>query len=96
MVLLDEARTVARKSGEIRSYYRIAYKILNPEGVALAWIRLPFDEETKISNLKAWNLKEGGIVHEVSNKEAGETQLFSDALFADTKSLLLHIPQVEV
>ena len=96
VVLLDEARTVVRKSGEIRSYYRIAYKILNPEGTALAWIRLPFDEETKISNLKAWNLKEGGIVHEVTNKEAGETQLFGNVLFEDTKSMLLLIPQVEV
>lgn len=96
VVLLNEVRTEVTASGEIKSYYRIAYRILTPTGKNLAWVRLPFDAETKISHVKAWNLKPGGIVHEVTHKEAVETQLFEYALFADTKSLLLLIPQVDV
>ena len=98
VVLLHERRTAVTKSGEIKSYGHVAYKILTPEGVNLAWVRIPFDAATKISELKAWNLKPDGIVHEVTQRDATETQLLSGSgiLFSDRKSLILLIPRVEV
>src|SRR6266850_586567 len=96
--LLDETHTTVTDSGEIKTYRRLAYKILTRDGLDLSWVRLSYDGETKISDLKAWNLKMGGVVHEVARKDALETQLAgaSGALFEDTKSLILLIPQVEV
>ena len=96
VVLLDEGRTVVTKGEELRSLYHIAYKVLTPAGQGLATRRLTFDGETRISELKAWNIKLDGVVHEVSQKDAVETQLFSGMLFADTRLLLLHTPQVEI
>jgi hypothetical protein len=96
--LLEENRTVVAENGEAKDYHRVAYKILTRSGRDLAWVRISYDNETKINDLKAWNLKAGGIVHEVSQKDGLETQLVggSGTLFEDTKSLLLLIPQVEV
>ena len=96
IVLYDEGRTSVTRDGEIRSSFRLAYKILTPAGLDLAWRRLTFDGETRISGLKAWNLKSGGIVHEVTQKDAVESQMFSGVFFSDNKSLLLTAPQVEV
>src|SRR5438105_4807454 len=96
--LLDEARTVVADDGEIKEYHRAGYKILTRRGLDLAWLRLSYDNEIKVSDVKAWNLKAGGVVHEAGQKDALETQLVgaSGALFEDTKSLILLIPQVEV
>src|SRR5215471_478223 len=54
--LLDENRTVVAENGEINEYHRTAYKILTREGLDLAWLRLAYDNETKVTDLKAWNL----------------------------------------
>ena len=96
--LLVAGRTEVKKSGEIKSYHRVAYKILTREGVALAWLRLSYDAKTKVFNLKAWNLKSKKVVHETKAKDAVETQLGGSGgvLYQDVKSLLLFIPQVEV
>ena len=96
--LVDETRTVVADNGEMRDYRRVAYKILTRDGIDLAWLRLSYDQETRVSDLKVWNSKAGGIVHESGQKDATETQLSSGsgALFEDTKSLILLIPQVEV
>ena len=96
IVLLDEVRTVVDDRGEIKNFYRIAYKILSPRGENLARVRLSYGGETEVSGLQAWNLKAGGTVHEVTNKEAVVSQLADYALFQDTKTMLLVIPQVEV
>ena len=96
VVLLDEGSTVVTRGGELKSWYRIAYKVLTPAGQSLAARRFTFDGETRVSELKAWNIKENGVVHEVSQKDAVETQLSSGTLFADNRLLLLHTPQVEV
>jgi len=95
--LLDWGRTVITESGEIKSRFRMAYRILAREGDSLAWIRLPFDPETKISGLKAWNLK-GQAVHEAGMKDAVEVQFSAESgvLFDDNKMLMLFIPQVDV
>jgi hypothetical protein len=96
--LLHTGRTIVAESGEIKSQYRMAYRILTREGTNLAWHRSAFDSETKISNLKAWNIKSDGALHEAGTKDAVETQFSagSGVLFEDTKILLLLIPQVEV
>ena len=96
VALLLESSTTVTAQAEVRTYTRSAYKILSEEGQALAFVRLPFDGETEVRALKAWNLKEEGFVHEVTQREAAVAQVFSFELFSDSKSLLLHIPQVEV
>jgi hypothetical protein len=96
--LHDENRTVVSDNGDMKDYHRVAYKILTRDGLDLAWLRLSYDNDTKVTDLKAWNLKAGGIVHEASQKDALETQMNSGSgtLFEDTKSLILLVPQVDV
>lgn len=98
IALLREARTLVAENGEIREIHRAAFKVLRRDGLDLAWIRLPFDNDTRISQFRGWTLKGQGVVHEVTQKDGVETQLVggSGALFEDTKSLLVLIPQVEV
>src|SRR5437870_11069438 len=54
--LFDETRTIVTDDGEIKDYHRAAYKILTRGGLGLAWLRLSYDGDTKVSDLKAWNL----------------------------------------
>ena len=95
ITLLDETRIVVTDGGEIRTRGRGAIRILSSEATELARVRLSFDRETTISRLEAWNIKPEGVVHEVSKKDAVETQLNSIAFFEDDKELILQIPRAE-
>jgi hypothetical protein len=95
VTLFSEVQTSVKANGRIESKYRVAYKILTVEGKARALIDLYYSGDTKISKLKAWNLKPGNIVHKVSQKDAEESQSFG-LFFGDNKLLLLQVPQVDV
>lgn len=91
VMLLDEQITSVRENGEVRSTYRRAYKILRPEGRSLAKVVVPFDNETRITYLKAWAIPAQGKEFEVKEKDALEVALYDD-LYSDNKTKVLDIP----
>ena len=58
--LLDEQITTIDEKGEVRTLYRQAYRILRTSGRYLGKAVVHFDDETKISNFRAWCIPEKG------------------------------------
>src|SRR5215470_18669969 len=71
VVLLDECITTVKDKGEIETLYRRAYKILRPEARdEYGALTVDFDNERKLSYLKAWAIPASGAEYEVNDKEA--------------------------
>ncbi len=95
VVLLNEQITTVKDSGEIRTLYRRAYKILRPEGRDLGVVAVYFNKETRLTYLKAWSIPSSGKDYEVKEKDAIETSAFGEALYQDARHKLLKIPAAE-
>ena len=85
VVLVSEQITTVRDDGEIRTLYRHAYKILRPEGRERGLIGVYFDNETRLTSLKAWCIPATGAEYEVKEKDAIETGISPEALYQDTR-----------
>jgi hypothetical protein len=92
VVLLDEQITSVSDSGEVKTTYRMAYKILRAHGRNLGTVTIPFDSETKISNLHAWSLPPSGNEYELKDKDALETAMFGDSYYSDDRTKILTLP----
>src|SRR5213076_2657787 len=55
-ILLDEQVTTVADSGEIKTLYRRAFRILRPEGRKRKMLAVHFDGETRLTYLKGWSL----------------------------------------
>jgi transglutaminase-like putative cysteine protease len=95
VVLLDDQSTVISDSGEIKTVYRRAYKILRSEGRHHGVVAVYFDNETQLTRLKAWSIAAGGKDYEVKEKDAVETSAFNESLYQDTRHKVLVIPAAE-
>ena len=95
VVLLDEQITTITESGEARTLYRRAYRILRPEGRKYGTVVVPFDQETLLNHLRAWSIPRAGNDYEVKDKDSVETGLFSESLYEDTREKLLEIPAAD-
>ena len=95
VMLLDEQITTVNYGGRIKTRYRRAYKILRPEGRSWGTVRVYFDNETRLTYLKAWSLPAGEKGYEVKEKDAVESSPFFGALYEDTRFKLLRIPAAE-
>ncbi len=95
VMLLDEQVTSISASGEIKTRYRHAFKILRPEGRERGFVAVHFDKETRLTYLKAWSLPADGKDYEVKEKEAVETSPFGESLYQDTRLKFLRIPAAE-
>jgi len=94
VVLLDEAQTTVKDNGEIETRTRRAYKLLRPEareGYGGAGVK--FDNETKLTFLKAWTITPDGHELEVKEKDAVEASLTSFELFSDDRGKFLKFPE---
>jgi len=94
-VLLDSQITTITESGEARTLYRRAYRILRPEGRKYGMVSIPFDPDTRLDHLRAWSISPDGKDYEVGDKDSVETGLFSESLYDDTREKLLQIPDAE-
>ena len=95
IVLLDSQITTITESGEARTLYRRAYRILRPEGRKYGMVSIPFDPDTRLDHLRAWSISPDGKDYEVGDKDSVETGLFSESLYDDTREKLLQIPDAE-
>lgn len=72
VVLLNEAVTTVLPDGEIKTRYRLAYKILRPGGRRYGTLAVGFRTETRLTFLKGWSISGKGDEHEVKEKDATE------------------------
>jgi hypothetical protein len=95
VMLLNRQVTTVNNGGETKSVYRKAFRIMRPEGRRFATVRVFFDSETRISSFKGWSISADGQEFEVKDKDAVETSLFAEALYADTRCKVMRIPGAE-
>lgn len=95
VMLLDEQVTTVSDTGEIKTRYRRAYKILRPEGRKFGTVSVYFDSETRLTYLKGWSLPAAGKEYEVKEKDAVETSPFGSVLYEDTRYKVLIIPAAD-
>src|SRR5215467_7621771 len=95
VVVWDEQLTSVDHDGEIKTLYRRAYRILRPEGRKYGSFAVYFDQETRLTYLKAWSISAQGTEYEVKEKDAVETSPYEEALYLDTKLKVLTIPAAD-
>jgi hypothetical protein len=91
IILYDEQETTVQNNGQVETTYRRAYLILRPAGKELGIVRIPFDNETKITWMKAWCIPKEGKDYEVKEKdfiEVGRTEEF----YTDDRWKAVEIP----
>lgn len=92
VVLLDEAIVSVSDSGEVKTTYRVATKILNAHGREHANVHIWFDNETKISNVHAWSIPPSGKEYELKEKDAYEYAAFDGDLYSDHRLKKIELP----
>ncbi len=97
VVLLDERQTVVKDNGDIETRYRRAYKLLRPEArERYGAVVVHFDNEMKLSFLKAWTITPAGKEIEVKEKDALEAGTSSFELYNDKHIKYLKFPEANV
>ncbi len=94
VILLDEQTTTVKDNGEVVNTFRRAYRILRPQGHRLGQIEVPFDNDTKISYMKAWCIPAAGAEYEVKEKDAIQQGDFG-SLYSDVHYKVLTIPAAD-
>lgn len=94
VALLEETSVSANANGEIRTVYRVAYKILGTAGRDLGSVALPFGGDTKLKRVTGWAIAASGQ-YQVGERDAVETSAFDGELYADQKIKVLRIPAAE-
>ena len=92
VMLLNEQATTVTKAGEIKTRHRRAYKILRVEGRKYGTVVVYFDNETRLTSLKAWSLPVTGEPYELRRKDVVETGLSRGILYQDSRRKGFHIP----
>ena len=86
VVLLEEQYTTVKDNGEIETRCRRAYKLLRPEGrEGYGGVAVHFDNETKLTYLKAWTITADGAAIELKEKEAVEAGMSSFEIYSDKR-----------
>jgi transglutaminase-like putative cysteine protease len=97
VVLLEDIQTVVKDNGEIETRTRRAYRLLRPAGREnYGNAIVHFDNETKISFLKAWTIRPSGEAIEVKEKDAIDVAYSSYEVFSDQRVKVLKFPEAEV
>jgi hypothetical protein len=96
VVLLDDQATTVNPNGEIKTRYRVAIKILRPEGRRRGSVGVYSDSETRLTYLKGWCIPANGHEYEVKEGDAVETSLSgAGELYSDTRVKVLVIPAAD-
>jgi predicted transglutaminase-like cysteine proteinase len=92
VILLTEMNTVINEKGEMKTFYRVAYKILNTKGREHDHVAVFFDPDTPVSGLKAWAIPAAGEAFEAKEKDALETSMTGSEMYSDRRMKYLHVP----
>jgi hypothetical protein len=96
VVLLDEGETTVKDDGEIVGHFRIAYRILRPEGKDYARHDVGFDNETKLSYFHGWSITAKGQEYETKDKDVLEKSTSTYEVYSDDKEKILVLPGADV
>jgi transglutaminase-like putative cysteine protease len=95
VLLLHEQATTVGTNGDVITRYRWAYRILRPEGRSFGTVSVEYDSETSLNYLRAWCIPPDGKDYEAKEKDALESSLSLDSLYADVRRKVLTIPGSE-
>jgi Domain of Unknown Function with PDB structure (DUF3857)/Transglutaminase-like superfamily len=96
VTLLDDQTTTVSSSGEIKTRHRLAFKILTTEGREMGIVKVYFDNDTRLTYLKAWSISSSGQEYEVKEGEAVEASFPGGGeLYNDTRYKVFRIPASE-
>jgi hypothetical protein len=94
VILLDDTETTVRADGQIETLHRRAIRILRPEARReFGGISVNFDNETKISYIKAWTIDSAGHEIAVSEKDAVEHGYLDDLVYTNDRVKSLQFPE---
>jgi hypothetical protein len=96
--MYSERVVTVQSADKIKTLVREVYKILRPGGRDLGTVVIPFDSQTKISNLRAWCIPAQGKDYEVKEKDSVEAAMPAvpgSELITDVRAKLVHIPASE-
>src|ERR1700675_382501 len=94
VVLFEETQATVKDNGEIETRTRRALKLLRPEARGeYEYFLVHFDNETKISFLKAWTITSDGKEMELKEKDATEVAVSTFAIFSDERVKYLKFPE---
>jgi hypothetical protein len=97
--MYSERIVTVQSADKIKTLVRVAYKILRPGGRDLGTVVIPFDAQTKISNLHAWCIPaQGGKDYEVKEKDGVEVAMPAvpgSELITDVRVKLVHSPAAD-
>ncbi len=91
VVLYDEQETTVQNNGEVETTFRRAYMILRPAGKRYGLLEVPFDNDTKITWMKAWCIPKDGKDYEVKEKDAVEVGM-TEEFYSDDRRKAVEIP----
>jgi transglutaminase-like putative cysteine protease len=94
IVLLDEQATTVGKSGSAETRFRYVVKLLSREGRSAARREVYYDQETSLGKMRAWHLRPDGKTVKLENDQI-ENQSPPDELYSDSKTKLMHFPDVD-
>jgi Domain of Unknown Function with PDB structure (DUF3857)/Transglutaminase-like superfamily len=94
VILLDDCQTTVKDNGDIETRHRRAIKLLRPEARDnYGFVRVDFDNQTKITYLKAWTITPDNHELEVKEKDAAEVGLSTFEVFSDDRAKILTFPE---
>jgi len=96
VVLLDEEQAVIKDNGDVESHVRRAFRILRPEGAdRYRRVGVLFNNEMKISFLKAWTITANGSELSLKEKDAAERTVSSYEVFSDLREKIMEFPEAK-
>jgi hypothetical protein len=99
VLLYSEDIVTVQAPGRLLVRSRKAYRILRPEGEALSTVQIPFDDQTRITDIHGWCIPTSGKDISVKDKDTAETALpglENGYLVSDLQSKVMHIPGATV
>src|SRR5579864_3742757 len=75
VLLYSEKVVTVQSADKIKTLTRAAYRILRPGGSEMGNVVIPFDAQTKISNLRAWCIPAHGKDFEVKEKDGADVSI---------------------
>lgn len=95
VLLYSETILTVQSTGSIKRLQRTAYKILRPGGSQRGTVRIDYDDQSRITSLRAWSIPAIGKDYEVKDKDAVVSAMLgveNGELISDLRTKLMRIP----
>jgi transglutaminase-like putative cysteine protease len=93
--LLSDTVLTVQPNGTMKKHWRVAYKILRPDGEGLGTVMINFDLHSRITYLHGWCIPASGKDYETKEKDTVESAVIGvdgSELISDARVKLMRIP----